>query len=116
MPLGLTVGVVLLAEMLFVGLGYHFSDKVNALVDAGVSKTPDPNVVTNTEALGHLVYTQYFYLFQGAGLVLLVAMVGAIVLTHRQRDGVKRQNIGYQTSITAKDGFEIIKVKSGGGI
>lgn len=72
--------------------------------------------VTNTLALGRLIYTDYIYLFQVAGLILLVAMVGAIVLTLRRREGVKRQRIADQLDRTPEDAMEVVKVDSGSGI
>ena len=70
----------------------------------------------NTEALGGVIYTKYFLLFQTAGLILLVAMIGAIVLTHRRRDGVRRQNIYKQVSRRREDAVEIKKVPTGSGV
>jgi NADH-quinone oxidoreductase subunit J len=72
--------------------------------------------VTNTEALGRVLYTDYIVAFQGAGLVLLVAMIGAIVLTLRKRDGVRKQNIGVQVGRKISETLEIRSVKSGEGI
>ena len=72
--------------------------------------------MTNTHAIGEILYTDYIYVFQGAGLVLLVAMVGAIVLTLRSRDGVRRQKIAEQLNRTRGQSVEVRKVKSGSGI
>ena len=72
--------------------------------------------VTNTEALGALLYTKYFYLFQGAGIILLIAMVGAIVLTLRQREGVRRQKIAAQVARRPEEAIEIRNVTPGTGI
>ncbi|MFI4988198.1 MAG: NADH-quinone oxidoreductase subunit J, partial [Alphaproteobacteria bacterium] len=72
--------------------------------------------ISNTEALGLVLYTKYVYLFQGAGLILLVAMIGAIVLTLRRREGVRRQRIGQQLERDPKRTIEIRKVPVGGGI
>ena len=74
-----------------------------------------PGAATNTEALGRLIYTDYIYLFQAAGLVLLVAMIGAIVLTHRRRPGVRRQRIAAQVARRREDSVEVKKVPSGSG-
>ena len=71
--------------------------------------------MTNTEAIGRILYTDYIYLFQGAGMVLLVAMVGAIVLTLRSRPGVKKQNISEQINRPTKDSIEIKQVQPGSG-
>jgi NADH-quinone oxidoreductase subunit J len=72
--------------------------------------------VTNTEALGLVLYTRYIYFFQAAGLVLLVAMVGAIVLTLRHKAGVKRQDIGTQVARTKATAIEIRQVRPGQGL
>jgi NADH-quinone oxidoreductase subunit J len=72
--------------------------------------------VDNTRALGRLIYTHYALVFQASGLVLLVAMIGAIVLTLRQRPGVKRQDIGRQLSRTRDTGVEIVKIKPRTGV
>jgi NADH-quinone oxidoreductase subunit J len=72
--------------------------------------------VTNAEAIGRVLYTDYVYLFQAAGLVLLVAMIGAIVLTLKHRRGVKRQDIGAQVGRTPSSGMRLVNIKSGEGI
>lgn len=113
-PIGLAVGAALLAELVL-ALGAWKLEPTLFAANAA-TKTPDMNVTHNTEALGNLLYTHYVYLFQGAGLVLLVAMVGAIVLTLRQRDGVRRQRIADQVSRNPKDEVEVVKVPTGGGI
>jgi NADH-quinone oxidoreductase subunit J len=79
------------------------------------SAAPTPSGVTNTHALGQVLYTDYFYLFQTAGLILLVAMVGAIVLTLRRRD-VRRQSISRQVSRRASETLEVKDVPSGSGV
>ena len=71
---------------------------------------------TNTEMLGRLLYTKYVYLFQAAGLILFVAMIGAIVLTLRQREGVKRQSIARQLARTRAESIQVVKVKPGEGV
>ncbi len=81
-----------------------------------VSPMPNPSDVTNTEALGLLLYTRYIYFFQAAGMVLLVAMVGAIVLTLRHKPNVKRQNIAEQVGRTPADSIEIVDIKPGQGL
>jgi NADH-quinone oxidoreductase subunit J len=110
-PLGLFVGVVLLAELIAVLVWWAVVPATQAPVAA-----PAAASVSNTEALGRVLYTDYIYLFQGAGLVLLLAMVGAIVLTLRHREGVKRQNISRQVSRTREEAIEIRKVKPGQGL
>ena len=78
--------------------------------------TPLATETTNTHALGNILYTDFVYLFQGAGMILLVAMIGAIVLTLRSREGVRRQNISRQVGRTRKEAVELKKVQSGQGI
>ena len=76
-----------------------------------------PTAISNTEQIGRVLYTDYAYFFQAAGLILLVAMIGAIVLTLRHRPGVKRQNVGQQVQRTAATGMQVHKgVKVGEGV
>ncbi len=77
---------------------------------------PPPSEVNNTKALGDLLYTDYVYLFQAAGLILLVAMIGAIVLTLHHRRDVKRQNVSDQVARTPETAIEVVKVESGRGL
>jgi NADH-quinone oxidoreductase subunit J len=112
-PIGLLIGGVLLAEL--VALIVTGSISPGALTTAGAPGAT-PEGLTNTEALGHVLYTKYAYFFQGAGLVLLVAMVGAIVLTLRHRPDVKRQSIGAQVARTPAAGLEMVKVSPGQAI
>ena len=72
--------------------------------------------ITNTEAIGRLIYTEYVFIFQAAGLVLLVAMVGAIVLTARRREGVKRQRAVDQMARRPEDSVEVVKIPTGSGV
>ena len=113
LPIGALIGLILLLELVFVVGTWVFSPEVRAVSTAPI---PDPAQVSNTEALGMLIYTDYIYAFQAAGLVLLVAMVGAIVLTHRTREGVRRQNIAAQVARRPGETVEVRKVKSGEGI
>lgn len=109
LPVGALIGVVLLAELLIVLGGWVFAPDATAVV----SPVPD---VSNTEALGRLLYTRYVYFFQAAGMVLLVAMIGAIVLTLRHRTNVKRQSIAEQVARSPATSIEVRKVESGRGI
>ncbi len=106
LPVGALIGLVLLAEL---GLVLTTS----ALAPA--TAMPAPGGVSNTLALGRLLYTEYFYLFQAAGLILLIAMVGSIVLTHRQRVGVRRQSIASQIRRRRSEVIEVRKVAPGSG-
>lgn len=113
LPIGALVGIVLLIELLLVLAGRAIEAET---VAPAAAPTPALDQLTNTEALGHLIYTHYVYLFQAAGFILLVAMIGAIVLTHRQRKGVKRQDIGRQVRRGRADAIEVRKVNPGQGI
>ena len=111
LPVGATIGLIVLVELALVVGSWA--------IDPASIKTlgsPTPGDVTNTEALGRILYTQYIYYFQAAGLVLLVAMVGAIVLTLRHKEGVKRQDIATQVARGPATSIEVIKVKPGQGI
>ena len=100
MPLGLLIAAILLIELILIVAG---SVVAPGQLIAAATPTPDAAQVTNTHALGAVLYTKYVYLFQGAGLVLLVAMIGAIVLTHRTRTGVRRQDAGSQSARRRED-------------
>jgi NADH-quinone oxidoreductase subunit J len=108
--IGAIVGVILVAEIIFV-----VSSGVIGPAASTLAGSPTPAGIGNTQALGKILYTDYFYLFQVAGVVLLIAMIGAIVLTHREREGVKRQRIGAQL-LRDRRSVEIRKVPTGTGI
>lgn len=108
-PAGLLVGGIVLAELIALFVGRS--------LDIGLGKTlgaATPANLDNTRALGQLLYTKYAYFFQASGLVLLVAMIGAIVLTHRVRAGVRRQSIPAQNARRPETAMSVIKVVSGG--
>ena len=113
LPIGLIVGFIFLVQLLLV-VGTWTIDP--GLLKAGTSPIPDPAKVTNTEALGLVLYTKYIYYFQASGLVLLVAMIGAIVLTLRHKDGVKRQDVASQVARTKATAMEVRKVPSRTGV
>jgi NADH-quinone oxidoreductase subunit J len=112
-PLGGLVGLILLVELVMVGGSWVLSP---AIEKGRIFPAPPIDQSTNTHAIGNILYTDYIYLFQGAGLVLLVAMIGAIVLTLRTRDGVKKQNISQQLSRSPEDSVELRDVKTGSGV
>ena len=112
LPIGAVVGIILLAELLMIVGSWVFSPANSSFK---LNPIPDLTRVTNTEAIGQILYTDYIYLFQGAGVVLLVAMVGAIVLTLRSRPGVKKQSISDQINKPTTDSVEIKKVQPGSG-
>lgn len=113
LPVGALVGIVLLAELVTVGGAWVFGDGVTTAVGAG-SQTGSG--VDNTRMLGQLIYTKYLFIFQAAGLVLLVAMIGAIVLTHRTRGGVLRQDVSAQTNRRPEDSYKVVSVEVGEGV
>lgn len=113
MPLGVLIGLILLVELATLAFAWNFGDDV---AKNAASPAPIDGGVTNTEALGALLYTDYIFIFQTAGLILLVAMIGAIVLTHRDRAGVRRQNIGAQVRRKPDDAFDLVDVETGQGV
>ncbi|PGH53289.1 NADH:ubiquinone oxidoreductase subunit J [Azospirillum palustre] len=113
LPLGALVGLILLAELAAVLGGWIVAPNVAAIAGA---PTPSIDQVSNTQALGRLMYTQYVYLFQASGIVLLIAMIGAIVLTLRHRPGVRKQNVGAQIARRREDVVAIRKVSTGEGV
>ncbi|MDP6690567.1 MAG: NADH-quinone oxidoreductase subunit J [Alphaproteobacteria bacterium] len=113
MPIGVLVGIILLVELLMVLGTASMSPEVMA---AGTEPIPDLAQRQNTAALGDVMYTKYIYLFQAAGMILLIAMIGAIVLTHRQRPGVRKQVIAKQLARTREEAVELKKVQPGQGI
>ncbi len=113
LPVGALIGIVLLVELLVILGGWAFAPEASSIAAAPV---PPPDDVSNTRAIGRIMYTELVYLFQAAGLVLLVAMIGAIVLTHRQREGVRKQQISEQIARDPKKAVELRDVETGKGI
>jgi NADH-quinone oxidoreductase subunit J len=113
LPVMLFVGAALFAELAWLYLSWQGS--AGAAERIGMP-APDAAYITNTHALGHVLYTNYVYLFQMAGLILLVAMIGAITLTLRHRAGVRRQKISEQVSRSPKDVLKIEKIATGAGV
>ncbi len=110
LPIGGVIGIILLAELVLVFASGAIDIEVPTEV---ASPTPPPEDVTNTAALGNVLYTRYAYLFQGAGFILLIAMVGAIVLTHRRRADVRRQRIADQVARDPKAAVRLTDIKPG---
>ena len=111
LPVGASIGLIVLVELALV-VGSWAIDPASVRARGA----PIPEGVSNTEALGRILYTDFLFYFQAAGLVLLVAMVGAIVLTLRHKQGVKRQDIAAQVARNPASAIEIVKVKPGQGI
>ena len=111
LPQGVIVAAVIAGEMVFVSF---------SVANNGAASKAGPPLaatdVSNAEAIGRVLYTDYFYFFQAAGLVLLVAMIGAIVLTLRHRANVRRQVIADQVARTPESGMRMVKIKSGEGL
>ncbi|MFK0163948.1 NADH-quinone oxidoreductase subunit J [Rhizobium sp. NPDC090279] len=112
-PIGALIGVILAAELIVVIGGSVISPTIAKSVAMPI---PAPATRTNTAALGDVLYTNYVYFFEIAGLVLLVAMIGAIVLTLKHRTHIKRQNISQQVARTPATAVEVVKVKPGQGV
>ena len=104
--LGLFIGAVLLVELF--ATFFEYSGNIKSL--------PSPGDVHNTKALGQVIYTDYIYLFQLAGLILLVAMIGAIALTLRKRTGVRKQVVADQNARTRAETVKLAKVETGAGV
>jgi NADH-quinone oxidoreductase subunit J len=113
LPFGGLIALVLLGQFTLVGGAWI---EKNVAASALAAPTPKPDLVSNAEAIGRILYTDYIFLFQGAGIVLFIAMVGAIVLTLRHRDGVRRQNVGAQVARTREQGVEMTDPKPGEGV
>jgi NADH-quinone oxidoreductase subunit J len=110
LPIGAAVGIALFAELLLALGAWSVSPVAAGSLRAKVSDVP------NTEALGRLIYTDYMFLFQAAGMVLLIAMIGAIVLTLRTRPGVRRQKIAAQIGRRREDAVVLVKTRVGEGV
>jgi NADH-quinone oxidoreductase subunit J len=110
-PVGLLVSLVIFFELIIVIGGWKYKPEV---LDS-ISLNIDSNI-TNTQSLGNVIYTDYIHLFQLSGMILLVAMIGAIVLTFRQRSGVKRQSYIKQISRERSEGVELVDVETNKGV
>jgi len=114
LPVGGVVGLIILAELLLVLGSWVVAP---GAIGEPVQPIPDMNQVSNIEALGNVLYTRYIFFFQIAGMILLVAMVGAIVLTLHHKDKAKRQDIGTQVARNAATAIDIVKdVEPGRGL
>jgi len=113
LPVGALVGAVLLAELLVVVGAWAIGPDVAKAVTAPI---PPVSETSNVQALGLVLYTRYVYFFQAAGVILLVAMIGAIVLTLQHKPNVRRQSIARQVGRHPSSAIEVVKVKSGQGL
>ncbi len=112
-PLGVVLAVVLFAE-LFVGILVRSAGDLH--IGKAVTASATPDGLSNTAAIGALLYTRYLFEFEAAGLVLLVAMIGAIVLTHRERSGVRGQNVSKQVARRPQDATINVRPEVGKGV
>jgi len=113
LPVGLVTSAILLFEFLLI---FYLSLRAPAALAPVRQALPDAGQVSNTHAIGNVLYSWYLYPFQMSGIILLIAMAGAIVLTLRVRPGVRKQNIARQLERSARERMEIVKVKPGEGI
>ena len=110
-PIGLIISVIIFFELIIVIGGWKYKPDLVSAMSLNID-----NSISNTHAIGYVIYTDYIHIFQLSGMILLVAMVGAIVLTYRQRLGVKRQSYFSQISRERSDGVELIDVPSNKGV
>ena len=111
LPFGLLLAIVLAAEIIFAVAAWRAGG-----IELAARAAPSMGDVPNIQAIGALLYTRYLYIFEGAGLVLLVAMIGAIVLTHRTRSGVRAQNVARQVARRPQDATRNVDAAVGQGI
>jgi len=110
-PVGLIISVIIFFELIIVIGGWKYKPDLVSAMSLSIDDS-----ISNTHAIGYVIYTDYIHIFQLSGMILLVAMVGAIVLTFRQRSGVKKQSYFSQLSRERSDGVEMINVESNKGV
>ena len=110
-PVGLIISTIIFFELIIVIGGWKYKPDLVSSMSLNID-----NSISNTHAIGYVLYTDYIHIFQLSGMILLVAMIGAIVLTFRQRSGVKRQSYFSQISRERSDGVELIDVPSNQGV
>lgn len=111
LPLGALVAIILVAELIFAAGAWSAGS-----IDLASRAAPVATDASNIEQIGALLFTRYMFLFEAAGLILLVAMIGAIVLTHRQRGGVRKQNISQQIRRRPQDATRLVDQPVGQGV
>src|SRR6202453_4531862 len=111
LPVGAAVGIILLIELVFGVIGWVIAPGLTKIITAPISSD-----INNTQALGLVLYTRYVYFFEAAGVILLVAMIGAIVLTLQHKPNVKGKSIGQQLARHRSSAIEVVEVKSGQGL
>ena len=111
LPIGLLISLVIFFELIVVIGGWKFKPDLITSMSLSINQN-----ITNTHSLGNVIYTDYIHVFQLSGMILLVAMIGAIVLTFRQRSGLKRQSYFKQISREKSEGVKLVDVESGKGV
>jgi NADH-quinone oxidoreductase subunit J len=111
LPIGATIGILLLVELILILAAWVTAPEITAQ-----APTPPISQINNTAALGQILYTKYVYLFEVAGMILLVAMIGAIVLTLQHKRDIKRQSIARQVERTRERSVEVVEVETGRGL
>ncbi len=110
-PIGLIISAIIFFELIIVVGGWKYKPDLADSINLSLS-----NDISNTHSLGQVLYTDYIHVFQISGMILLISMIGAIVLTYRQREGVKKQNYINQISRERSDGVEVLEVPSNKGV
>jgi NADH-quinone oxidoreductase subunit J len=113
LPIGGAIGIILFFELAAVLIGWTIGPDVGKAITAPI---PPADQISNTQAIGLVLYTRYVYFFQAAGVILLVAMIGAIVLTLQHKTNVKRQSIAAQNARSKATAIDIVQVKTGQGL
>ena len=110
-PIGLLISLIIFLELIIVIGGWKYKPELISVNNLSIDQN-----ITNTHQIGYVLYTDYIHLFQISGMILLVSMVGAIILTFRKRTGLKRQSYFKQISREAKDSVDLVDVESGKGV
>ena len=110
-PIGFIISIIIFFELLFVIGGWKYKPNISNAISLELNDS-----MSNTHALGNVIYTDYIHLFQLSGMILLVAMIGAIVLTFKKREGVKKQSYFKQISRERSEGVQLVEVESNKGV
>ena len=110
-PIGMIISLIIFFELIIVVGGWKYKPEVISASSIAIDQN-----TTNTHSIGNVLYTEYIHLFQLSGMILLVAMIGAIVLTFRKRTGIKRQSYFLQISREESDGVELVDIKNNEGV
>ena len=111
LPIGLIVGLIIFFELIIVVSGWKYKPEIFSIDSISLNQN-----ITNTHSIGNVLYTDYIHLFQLSGMILLVAMIGAIVLTFKKKSGIKRQSYIEQISREKKSGVSLVEVERNAGV